>query len=376
MNVMTAVQFRSLTYKLEEDMPSDNGVGMQVGIDDDGDGVVDDATGELSGQSVPDEGPYGDGDFIMHGRYGQIVKFELVDLDRTTSFVQPKFGVNYNVNQNFNVFGNVSLVRNEPDLGVFYNYGRPHPDPKDEKLTDLELGFGWNRDPLRAKVNFYQMKWSDKSLEIEDPSKAGEPGYSRTGERTELIGSSQHRGVELEWVVGPYADGWGMRGSFTWMRNVWDEILDEVKFDDDGEPRVLSENEETGEDFLFKNLGGKHVASGPQTMLSFGLTCDRPDYFGGLDFNWYGRYYALDGDLPIKLQSREYSGIDKWSSSFRPFWLVNVRAGYNLPIDDFNATISAQIYNLFDKEYLVDADSYGVIPGGLRTIRVVLAASI
>lgn len=384
MNVMTALQWRRLTYDLEEDMPSDNGVGMQVGIDDDGDGIVDDDTGELSGQTVPDEGAYGDGEFIMHGKDGEIVKFKLVNLNRTTSFVQPKFGINYNATENFNVFGNVSLVRNEPDLGVFYNYGRPHPDPKDEKLIDVEFGFGWRTDPLQAKVNLYQMTWSDKSLEIEDPSRAGQPGYSRTGERTELIGSSRHRGVEVEMAADlgkAFEDsgipaGLGVRGSFTYMNNVWSEILDEVAYDDDGEPRVYAENEETEEELLFKDLVDTHVKSGPQTMISFGLTYTQPRFFGGVDVNWYGRYYALDGDLPIKLESAEYGDKDRWSDTFDTFALVNLRAGVNLPLDQVNATLSVQVINLFDKEHLVDADSYGVIPGGLRTIRVNLAAGI
>jgi hypothetical protein len=376
MNVMTAVQYRSLKYDLDENMPSDNGVGTQVGIDADGDGVVDDNTGDYSGQAVPAEGKLNDDEFIMHGRDGEVVKFDLVHLSRTTSFVQPKFGVNYNLNENLNVFGNVSLVRNEPDLGVFYNYGRPHPDPQDEKLTDIELGFGWRKDYVRAKVNVYQMDWSNKSAEIEDPSKAGQPGYSRTGERTELVGSSLHRGLEVEMALGPYADGAGIRGSFTYMRNVWSEILEEVKYDEAGDPRVFGENAETGEDFYFHQLVGRHVASGPQTMLSLGFTYDQPQYFGGVDCNWYGRYYALDGDLPIKLASREYSGKDRWSEKFKTFWLVNVRAGYTLPLEGVNATLTVQVYNLFDREHLVDADSYGVIPGGLRTIRVALAANI
>jgi len=390
MNIMTAVQYRSLTYDLDEDMPSDNGVGEQVGMDANGDGIVDDGTGEYSGQAVPEEGKLNDDEFIMVGSNGEVVKFDLVHLSRTTSFVQPKFGVNYNVNENLNVFGNVSFVRNEPDLGIFYNYGRPHPDPEDEKLTDLELGFGWQKDYLRAKVNFYQMKWDNKSTVIEDPSKAGLPGYSRTGERTELMGSSLHRGMEVEMTVGPYLDGASFRASLTTMQNEWSEILDEVMWetdaegnrttDDDGNwiPRVFGENAETGEPLYFKDLEGTHVASGPQSMLSLGVAYERPQYFGGLDFNFYSRYYALDGDLPVKISSREYGEWERdiWRTKFRPFWLVNLRAGYNLPLDWVNATLHMQVYNLFDKEYLVDADSYGVIPGGLRTIRLSLAASI
>jgi outer membrane receptor protein involved in Fe transport len=228
------------------------------------------------------------------------------------------------------------------------------------------------------------MIWSDKSLEIEDPSKAGQPGYSRTGERTELIGSSRHRGIEVEMAADlgkAFAEsgmpaGLGVRGSFTYMNNVWSEILDEVAYDDDGEPRVFGENEETEEDLLFKDLVDTHVKSGPQTMISFGLTYEQPRFFGGVDVNWHGRYYALDGDLPIMLESAEYGDKDRWSETFDNFALVNLRAGVNLPLDQAKATLSIQVYNLFDKEHLVDADRYGVIPGGLRTIRVNLTAGI
>ncbi len=384
MNIMMSVQFRSITYKLEEKMPSDNGVGILVGMDEDEDGTVDDDSGELSGQPVPDEGPYNDDEFIMHGTGGEIVKFDLVHKSRTTSFAQPKFGINYNITENLNLFGNVSYVQNEPDLGVFYNYGRPHPNPQDEKLTDIELGCGWKFEALNAKVNLYEMTWSNKTTEIEDPSKAGQPGYSRTGERTELIGSSRHWGLEVEMAAdlgkafkdSGIPQGLGVRGSLTYMNNVWSEILDEAKYDVDGNPRVFGENAETGEDFYFKDLKGKHVASGPQTMISFGLTYENQRYFGGVDVNWYGRYYALDGDLPIKLESEEYGDEDRWSDTFDTFAILNLRAGIKLPIEQVNANLTVQVYNLLDKEHLVDADSYGVIPGGLRTIRVSLMASI
>ena len=95
-----------------------------------------------------------------------------------------------------------------------------------------------------------------------------------------------------------------------------------------------------------------------------------------MDVNYYSRYYALNGDLPIKLESAEYGSEDRWSSTFDNFALVNLRAGVRLPIEQVNANLSIQVYNLFKKEHLVDADSYGVIPGGLRTIRVSLAAAI
>ena len=42
------------------------------------------------------------------------------------------------------------------------------------------------------------MIWDNKAARIQDITQAGQPGYDRNGFKSELVGQSTHRGIEVE----------------------------------------------------------------------------------------------------------------------------------------------------------------------------------
>ena len=100
-----------------------------------------------------------------------------------------------------NVFGNFAHVERFVDLGIYYNQGRVDPNVEDEKSDQFELGLGWTSPDVTAKINGYYMLWKNKSARIQDLSQAGQPGYDRNGFRSELVGASEHRGIEFEFTA-------------------------------------------------------------------------------------------------------------------------------------------------------------------------------
>ena len=50
--------------------------------------------------------------------------------------------------------------------------------------------------------------------------------------------------------------------------------------------------------------------------------------------------------------------------------IVDFSAGYQFKVDAWKVDVTAQVLNLFDRNYFASADRSGFIPGSLRTFRV------
>ncbi len=392
LNALTTLQYVWYRYELEENMPSENSIGQEVTIAD---------------PNTP-EGPRGNGKFLMKSNDAvpKFYEFTLVSENRSRGFLQPKGGLNYNVNDNLNVFGSFAHAERFVNLDIYYASGRVFPDAKDEKSNQFEFGFGWRSSALTTKVNAYHMTWENKSTRIQDITKAGEPGYDRNGFRSELVGTSKHKGVEVEVVANLNSilpvKGLALRGSVTYMDNKWTDILDEVAVDASRpnlqEDTNLNGKLDAGEDtngnttlqdnrrifnasardangvtdaLYFIEMNDTHVASKPQAIASLGLTYTRDRFFAGLDMIYYGRDFALDGDTYLGVDGSFVNNqfVYVFDNRLPSRTVFDAQAGYRYDFAGLRGNLSVQVLNLFDKEYLADSDRFGVIPGTLRSVR-------
>ncbi|HRE39920.1 MAG TPA: TonB-dependent receptor [Ignavibacteria bacterium] len=381
-NFMGTFQYVYYSYKLKENMPSENSIGKLLSVADANTlGLIDSTK----------EGLNGNGKFYMRGTNSRWYEFNLVNETRSRGFVQPKFGFNWNINQNWNFFGNFSHVERFVDLSIYYNQGRVFPNAEDEKSNQFEGGFGFINDDVYAKINGYYMSWDNKSARIQDISQAGQPGYDRNGFRSELIGSSEHKGIEVEWnyslnKILTSLPGFNLAGSFTYMDNKWTEVLEAVKTNPNGTRRSFNSNalDMNGnvDTLFFDELVSTPVASGPQLMTSLSLQYNRGNFFGSLDWRLIGRNYALDGGTFLGVNSsligNDAAGREIYSTEFRDqlpsasVFDITAGADFNL-YKTLSGTLTLQCFNLFDTEYLAAADRFGIIPGALRQFRANLS---
>lgn len=318
---------------------------------------------------------------------GKWYEFSLVNADRSRGFIQPKLGINYNINQNWNIFGNVAHVERFVDLGVYYNQGRVNEAVEDEKSNQFELGLGFTSADFYAKLNGYFMNWDNKSARIQDVSKAGQPGYDRNGFRSELIGTSEHKGVEFEMNAALdkviKVKGFSLRGAVTFMDNKWTDVLASVLTDaTTGKRRAfntaardLSGNIDT---LYFDELKDTYVRSGPQFMVNLGLNYNLKGFFAGVNMDYSAKDYLLDGGtytaVSTVYQSTLANGREVYLSTYDNVLptraIFNAYAGYNFAYKKiFTGTFSLQSSNLFDKDYFASSDNFGLIPGEKRTFR-------
>jgi len=400
-NIMTSVQYVHYDYTLEENMPSENGTGKQLHDSTANKLGLPNAADPTSNTTVANyEGRYGN-KFYMLGQNGTAwnwYEFNLVNATRSRGFWQPKFGINYNVTKNFNVFANFAHTERRVDLGVYYNQGILQPQAKDEKSNQYELSFGWKDKFQNLKLNTFYITWDNKSARIRDVSRAGEPGFDRDGNRTELIGTSRNMGIEFEgkWKLDKITKelkGFRLSSSFTYMDNRWIKILDEAKYlrNADGsirEVRVFNSDAYMADGskgvVYFKDLKDKHTASGPQTIFNITLSYKYQGFSANFSGHYFARNYFLDGEGYLPVDGYWYDGYYVYNGQLKQGKIFKATIKNTLPevmtfdlglgyytkiANDYFVSLRLNIDNIFDKEYFTSADRFGVIPGQPRTFR-------
>ena len=79
-----------------------------------------------------------------------------------------KGGVNWNIDENHNVFGNAGYYSKQPFFDtLFLNFVNDvNPDPRNEKIVGFELGYGYTSEKFRANVNLYRTQWKDRFISV------------------------------------------------------------------------------------------------------------------------------------------------------------------------------------------------------------------
>lgn len=379
-NITGSLQYVRYQYHIKENMPSENA-------------IADSAATPVENK----EGLSSDGYFYMASYANNSAttpnawyRFKLVDAVRTRGFWQPKIGVNYNVSDELNIFANYSHVERFADLSVYYNYGNINPNAEDEKSEQIEVGAGYKNDFLSSKINLYYMTWDNKSAQITDVSKAGQPGYDRNGNRYELVGSSRNQGIEFEGTLklDPFIplNGFEVSVAVTLMDNKWTKVLDQVKTDATGKRRAFDTgalNAQGQVDTLFfDELEGKVNASTPFTTIAYGISYSNDTWFASLngitsmDFYAYdgGSYIAVDGYFDNSTALPTF--VPKYDNKLPTSTVFDAQAGVRIKYDVLEARIVAQVLNLFDTQYLVSANRSGVLPGLSRSYRLTLTLGL
>jgi len=161
------------------------------------------------------------------------------------SFFNPRFGVNYNVNEALNIYTNLSFAHREPtddelfdtwdgpdDLGVAPLFAEADtvmvdgqvdhimwsdPYVKEEKLMDIEFGFGYDGGNWKAKTNFFWMQFENEIIGYGGVDDDGNPIRGNADETV-------HRGVELETAYKlPFNLTWS--GSFSYNDNYFEKFI-------------------------------------------------------------------------------------------------------------------------------------------------------
>ena len=251
-----------------------------------------------------------------------------------------KGGANYNLTQNHNLFVNAGYFENQPDFrNVYYNYTNDaNKSAPNEKVLSFELGYGYQSKLLSGNLNGYYTTWDDKTRTI---------GYTDNGvdKFANLTGiNARHMGLELDFNSRPVRNlslnGMLSLGDWKWMNDIVD-----VKFFDSNNNLVNTQS---------VYIRGVHVGDAAQITSALNVTYELiRGLKAGVDYNYYGKLYANFD--PESRTSKPADGVNPDAWKIPDYNLFDFNLNYNFDLGNFKASLTGNVNNLFDVEYVSDA---------------------
>lgn len=283
-----------------------------------------------------------------------------------------KLGANYNIDRHNNVYFNVGYISRAPffSQGVFLSSNvsnAANPDPINEKVFSAEIGYGYSSPVFSAIVNGYYTKWLDKTTtrsgNIEQGEHAGDRYYMN------MSGvDARHMGVEVNFTYVPtrWLEVTGMLslGNYEWASNATGYFYNQL-----GQPlKDLAGNLASGilaEDHAHATLMQKDrkVGGSAQTTAALGVQfCPFKGFRIGADWTVAARNYS---DYTISTSSYTANGTVKVADPWEIPWgnQLDLNASYRFKIGGVDATLSGNVHNLFNYNYVVDAYTNSGVDG-------------
>ncbi len=253
-----------------------------------------------------------------------------IDLDETYNFVNPKFGLNYELNEKERVYASASIGQREPVRADFLDaVGTAQPKP--EKMMDYEAGYELRNKKSFFNVNAFFMDYTNQLVLTGQLNDVGTP-------IRENAPDSYRAGLEL---MGTY------------RVNSWLEAGANVAF---------SKNEIKNYTYgvIDYDNGGYQTQSFNSSPISYS-----PDVIGGIQLGFIPIQNAL-----ITLNSKYVSDqfMDNTGSAARSidaFTVTDLRLEYILPVKLVKEIkFHVLVANLFDEKYEPNGYTYSYIYGG------------
>lgn len=279
-----------------------------------------------------------------------------------------KGGANYNLNDNHNVFANIGYISRAPFFsgGAFLQStvsNKQNPNAVNEKAFSVEFGYGFHSQYLTANLNLYRTKWIDKTMvrstNINSP----------VSNLANLEGvNAIHQGIELDFVAKPFSylelNGMISLGDWNWDKDVSGYVYNQQgqavnsagnTVDSDGNPIVPGSAQH---DRIDCKIGGIHVGNSAQTTAAVGFKLEVVKGFKvGMDGNYYGRNYSNFNISSATTGTSDMAFGQPWRIPDATIFDLNL--SYRFKLGNFDASFIGNIQNLFDAEYIADAQDDG-----------------
>ncbi|GJM62109.1 TonB-dependent receptor [Persicobacter diffluens] len=280
--------------------------------------------------------------------YGNYAEGEHISDFVNNQTVSVKGGANYNLDAHHNVFANAGFFQRPPMMNaVFMNHtNRINDGANNEGIMSFELGYGYRSSTFAANLNAYYTKWMDKSMVRTQRAGTPGPGGEPLPEDiyANIMGMNAiHMGIEADFTWKPTH-----RLTVTGMASVgdwrWDNNVDATFFDQ-------NQNQIGDTEILY--IKDMKVGNAAQLAASIGADYEMFTNFKiGADYVYNGNNYSnfdptrrtnpeLEGEQVLKLPG---------------FGLMDLRANYRFKMGKLDAVLSGNVNNLFDTEYIADAN--------------------
>lgn len=269
-------------------------------------------------------------------------KFVGTDFSVPYHFVNPRIGLNYNIDECWNGYISLGYTSREPRLKNLYDAAEAStpaswgavvpqfeadaegrldfdkPLVKPESLLDVEVGAGYTSPKAGISMNLYWMEFSDEIVKSGQVDRFGQP-VTGNADRTRHIGVEVNGRAEI-------AEGLELRANATLSRNRFIRHI-EYLTDVEGNPVAVM-------------LDDNPIAGFPDVLGNLRLTYR----YENLSLSWSGRYVGKqytdnfnDGENTVD----SYIISDAWISLRLPDVLTNVGVEMKLQVNNIFDTLYA-----------------------------------
>lgn len=262
-----------------------------------------------------------------------------------------KGGINYNIDEHNNVFGNIGYYSKQPFFNSVYPSNRQvvNPTLTNEKIFSAELGYGLRTDKFIANLNVYRTQWGDRWLRRSNitftlPNNATTTGYSEVSGIKEI-----HQGIEFDGIYKAFSF-LEFQGMFSWGDYYYEGNATGSNFDDNNNPITVAGTTNTNTLYLDKvKVGGTNNNSIPQMTASLGATIKPVK-----DLSIYGNWNYV-GKVYSTMDASTFTTPGNQALKLPDFNLFEIGANYKIRLNDTQYfTIGANVYNLLDTTYIQD----------------------
>ncbi|MBR9978477.1 MAG: TonB-dependent receptor [Bacteroidetes bacterium] len=263
-------------------------------------------------------------------------KFVGTDFSVDYHFINPRIGINYNVSEAVNFYGNVSYTHREPRLKNLYDAGESsggaepqfetlqngtpdfsRPLVRPEQLLNVEFGAGWSSEKARVLLNAYVMDFTDEIIKSGGLDRFGQP---ITGNAEQTL----HTGLELSARWSPFRSvRLDVNGMLSRSR-----LQKYMVYSRDAEGNTVA-----------TDLSGNRIAGFPEQLANIKFTWQRSGFTGILTWKFVGAQYT--------------DNTEREDYMVEPYNVLNASLGYRLPpiLGLRSLDMRFNVNNIFDRLY-------------------------
>ncbi len=250
------------------------------------------------------------GRFVNYKTDGLTSDRNTLDIDKSYSFFNPKFGLTYKINNTNSIYTSYARANREPNRDDFKNGS----DVQNEVLNDFELGWRLKNEKVVLNTNVYYMLYKNQLIQTGGLNDVGE--YLR-----ENVEDSYRFGLEVDANI-VLSNKLSMRPNITISSN-------KIK-------NFILERDDTS-----KNIGTTNIAFSPNIIAGNYLN--------------YQPVESLTINFLSKFVGEQYlSNTDTEASKLDSYFTSDLNLTYEIkPKSTFKSIVlSALVNNIFNKEYV------------------------
>jgi iron complex outermembrane receptor protein len=275
-------------------------------------------------------------------------------------FLNPRIGINYNIDERTNVYAQVSRTSREPRLKNLYDaaeastptsWGPVTPQfkvmpngkydfgnslVKPEALVDIEVGGGYTTESFRATANLFYMMFNDEIIKQGQLDRFGIPV---TGNADKTL----HQGFEFTAAVRLF-EGFEAQGNATLSKNRLEKY---TVFKDSGPI----------------SLDGNNIAGFPDVLANARVTYRTERFTVSVALQHVGEFYTDNFQNPGKASPNPNRTVDAYT-------VVHGWIAYRVPIGALGKDLEArvQVNNLFNAYYATHGEGDEFFPAADRNV--------